>query len=162
MSEIYNLVEETDTFLWYVSSYGYVFRINKKTNDKMIIAPYIHNDNLCVKIKGKCFLMKRLVAKYFYRNFDDNMCVVLKDGNQSNCKISNIKIVKKNYNCKEYSWRARSIPIVYEENGEKKVFKNITRLAKYLYVDPTTIKNYVYGKVNREKSILAGKKIYLK
>lgn len=98
--ERFELVAESDKQKYYASSNGYILSVNKKTYSEKKLKNYLKtkrkNPPYVVKIDGREYLVKHLIAKAVLYGYKENNCCVLhKDGNKKNCAVSNLIIVPK-------------------------------------------------------------------
>lgn len=158
--ERFELVAESDRQKYYASSNGYILSVNKKTYSEKKLKNYLKtkrkNPPYVVKIDGREYLVKHLIAKAFLYGYKENNCCVLhKDGNKKNCAVSNLIIVPKRQVARITGPMARSSAVtVYNGQGERTNYSSIRKAATALNVSYQTLIDYIKGKYSR--SVLDG------
>lgn len=159
---------ENKTYIWYISSKGYVYKILKKEVDrncyhnKIYLSGYIHAGKLVIKVaKNKTMLLKTLVASKFMKNYYPGCCINHKDNNQLNCNIENLYIYSMREHGKLTGYKNnKNKPIIISSNGKTIEYRSSRIAAKDLFVSRETIRDYLLGKV--KNSILNGYQIQYK
>ncbi len=120
------LIHESNNYLYYVNSTGIIFKINKTSlsyNDKIYLNPYVKHNNLAIKIHGKEYLLKTLIAMKFSKEYYPGVCIGFKDKNFRNCNIENLYF----YSMKEHGintgYLSKSKQVLIKEFGDQKVFR---------------------------------------
>ncbi len=158
--EHFELVAESDRQKYYASSNGYILSVNKKTYSEKKLKNYLKtkrkNPPYVVKIDGREYLVKHLIAKAFLYGYKKNNCCVLhKDGNKKNCAVSNLIVVPKRQVARITGPMARSSAVtVCNGQGERANYSSIRKAATALNVSHQTLIDYIKGTYSR--SVLDG------
>lgn len=150
--ERFELVAESDKKKYYASNKGYILSVNKKTYSEKKLKNYLKskrkNPPYVVKIDGKEYLVKHLIAKAFLRNYKGNgSCILHKDGNKKNCSADNLIIVPKKQINKITGAMSKSHAVtVCDLHGTEQNYSSIRKAAAALHVSYQTLLDYMKGK----------------
>lgn len=107
--------------------------------------------------KGKAthISIHRLVCKYFYLNFNENLQVNHKDGNKTNNNIDNLEMVtssENNIHALDNNLRKTRKPIISINScGINTEHISIMHCAKELNISPSAIRNQLKGLIKNVK-----------
>ena len=149
------LWERVDTGLvydYFVGENGLVFKRAHKTLVETLVTPYLKKGHATLKINGKEYTLKNLVAKhYLYRKWKPNTYVECVDGDPFNCCEDNLRLYSKSEHGKRTAPQIKAIPVVV--NGV--YYNSVRSAAKSLFVSYQTLLDYLA--INKIKhSVLEG------
>lgn len=127
--------------LYYLHTSGRVF-VRYKNGKERELKPYLHKGKAAVKIEGKIYYIKHLVAAEVFSNYKKGMPVIVNDGNQFNCDAYNISIYTKRELGKLTGGNSRNIKVII--NGI--TYKSIRQASKVYFVSHQTISNKLKNK----------------
>lgn len=166
------LVEETHRKLFYVSTRGYAYTIDKFSGKRTDLKPCWHRNYCRVGFSSKIFgrnpSLKKLVWYVAYKEVPDtlNYCIMTRDGNGMNCSIENLYLEKPcSVRHRTGAMAGRNFPVIVQEYKKEAVeYSSVREAAKALYVSYQTLSDYLNGITNKRKSVLYkwGRKIYYK
>jgi hypothetical protein len=146
-------IAESKRTIWYLSTNGKCYSINKKDKSRHNLHCDTLNGIVRIPIEGlHSMQLKRLVWKTFKGNITRKQCVVVKDGNELNCSISNLEIMDL---IKIPSKRKKPVLI----NGIE--YPSVGEAAKEVPCSKTSLLNYLNGKT-KGNSCLRDKKAEFK
>lgn len=151
--ESFRTFAEGKKFLYTASSSGRFLRMLKSTYKEESVAVYLRRGKAFVKINGKEYLAKRIVAKCFFPEFRESLSVVCKDGNELNLSLNNLRLISPYDLGKETGAKSKSQPIIFD--GKR--YGSVREAARCEYVSYQTILDYLNGK--SKNGVLAGHKI---
>lgn len=135
---------------------GTIIKTSLKRYKESNVKPYLKDGKATVKINGKEYILKHLVAKHFKKRHDDDNVINI-DGNPFNCSVDNLKVISKRDLGFQTGYMSRSREVI--ANGIK--YRSVRECAKALFVSYQTLFDYLSGKVRH--SVLQGLDIwYLK
>lgn len=85
-------IAEGKLFKYFACSDGYILRVTKSTYAEKKVKPYLHHNQLTVKINNKDLLLGQLIAKHFVKGWYSGCCIFYKDSNKQNCCADNLII----------------------------------------------------------------------
>lgn len=158
--EKFEFVKETNKRRYYVSNYGYVLSVTKKTYKERKLQPFIKKHHkslmLLVKIDGKELSVKSLVANAFVPGYQsDKNDIFYLDKNISNCRVDNLYVVPKSQVRKITGPMARSQGVIItDKNGVQTKYSSIRKAATNLNCSYQTLLDYMNGRY--KTSVLEG------
>lgn len=163
METKYELIQESKYKKYYACSDGYILSVNKKDYSEQKLKGYLKKKKtgyvLLVKINGKEYCVKHLIAKAFikeYKGLESN--VLHKNGKYDDCRVDNLLVVPKSQVAAVTGARANQIPItVTYPDGKSENFNSVRSAAKALYCSYQTVLDYMNGTF--KSSVLDGIKI---
>jgi hypothetical protein len=144
---------ENKNFVYQINRDGKIIKTSKKMFRESRVKPYNKCGKLAVKIAGKEYHVKHLVAMAYISDYRKGDSVVLKDGNYKNCKLGNLIIFTKSELGKITGGDSRRKPVM--ANGVE--YYSVRDCAKSLNCSYQTLSDYLSGKV--KNSVLAGNAI---
>jgi hypothetical protein len=162
---MYQLFAESKNCLYYITDSGKVVRKTKVTGIEREMKPQTRISRgryrrYSVHINGKEYIVRRLVAKSFIRDFDESKHFVLnKDGDITNNNLDNLILVPITSLRRYTGGIGNAQRVIVEKNGIEKEYSSINKAATALFVSPGTIKHYAQGMV--QNSVLEGYRIEL-
>lgn len=157
---IYKTYLKTHRQIFKAGSNGIIIRAWIKTMREDCVKPFMKNNIAYVKIAGKTMILKSIIAECFIPGFRKGDRVICKDGNEFNCALDNLKVITKSEQGRNTGYLSRSIPVQITINGDVIEYRSISEAAKALYISDETLRQFLYGKIN--KSVLEGKGIRFK
>lgn len=156
-SESFRTFAEGKRFLYSVSQYGRFIRTLKSTYKEEDVVVYLNKYRACVKINGKTYTAKHIVAEQFCPEYQKGMAVVCVDGNALNISLNNLRLFTRQELGKATGHKSTSKPIMFD--GKR--YRSVREAAKNEYVSYQTIHNYINGRYKR--NVLEGHKVrYIK
>lgn len=143
-------------FDYYACSDGYILRVTRSTMDERRVSTYIkHGKYATVKINGKEYTLKKIIAENFCKEYKPGLSITHKDTDVLNCKASNLVFYSKT----ELGRRTGAVAkhktvLVTEPNGKKYLCYSVRDAAKHLNCSYQTVLDYISGKY--KKSVLDG------
>jgi hypothetical protein len=133
---------------------GRVIKCSRVHSVESAVKPYLHRGAATVRVNGKMFTLKNLVARHFIRGYHAGAPVECIDGNPFNCRVKNLRV----YTMREHGQRtggrnSRARKVV--ANGVE--YRSVRECAKALFVSYQTVLDYIDGSVKR--SVLQGVEI---
>lgn len=124
---------------------GTVIKTSRKHYRESTVKPYLKRGKATVKINGKEYVLKRLVAKYFMGLKDEDN-VIIKDNKPFNCHKNNLKIISKSDLGRQTGYKSgRAKPVVVD--GIE--YQSVRKCAKELHCSYQTLSDYLNGKVKK-------------
>ena len=161
----HRLIAETRRKLYYCSTKGFMFTIDKFSGKRFDLHPNIKDGKYRVSIhKTKDPYLKHCVwftATGHWPTLDENVVPI--DGNELNCCITNLKIVDKREVARVTGPMSQSQVVVVKERNKPPVeYSSVRKAAKALYCSYQTLLDYLKGKYKTSVLKKYGRKIYLK
>lgn len=137
-----HLIHETkDGKLYYIHTSGVLAVKYKNGKERLIKGTLNNRGHMVVKIEGKTYKLKNLVAAETINGYKPGMPIVMKDGNPRNCDCYNLKMLTpKQLGVKTGGTTKKSIKVSI--NG--KIYNSIRQAAKSIYVSPQTLSDYLH------------------
>lgn len=150
IKEISTYICETDNRIYYVTNYGNVYCIYKKSKKKRYLSRLINSRNdVTVVINRKTYVVKNLVAKYYCKEWKPGYIVKLKDNDPWNLRYDNLNIIKKEFHFRAIQHdRVQKKVDLFKEGKHIKSFQSIKDAAKYIHVDRSHLSKILKRKVN--------------
>lgn len=146
--EHYNqTLDESERFIWYANSRGYVFKRSKKTNKDYYLKGYLKGKFLAFKIHNKEYIGKNLIAQIFHKKYYKGAYVGLLNDDPFDISITNIYIYSQREHAKKVAHLAKAMPVIIKNNDEVKEFRSVRAAAKYLFVSYQTLLDYLKNDV---------------
>lgn len=127
----------------------------KKSGKKREIFPYIKKKTntdkkyLAVKIDGKEYIAKNLIAAVFIRSYKKNDIVICNDGDFRNIRLDNLNIVQKKEYCKERTTSKNAKVGLFENNELVQSYPSTRKAGSALFLSRQTICDYCNNKVKK-------------
>lgn len=159
------LIAETPRRLYYCSTKGTLYTVDKFSGKKFHLNPYIKDGKPRVSIHGVGTLYVKhcvwFVVHDQWPTLQENVMPI--DGNELNCGITNLKIVDKREVARVTGPMSRSQAVIVQEYRKEPVeYSSIRKAAKALYVSYQTLLDYFSGRAKNSVLKKYGRKIYLK
>lgn len=147
--EMWVCFHQNNCFLYYVSNEGRFKRIRKGSKKEVIIVPV--SDRKCrtkyLNIDKRKVNAKKIVAKYWLKDYFEGCWIMCEDGNDANLHPSNLKIVdesvaKKNRSGVDYGIKCG----LYVDGKLARTFASKREAARMLYCDISTITSAINGR----------------
>lgn len=138
---------ESNRFIWYINSKGYIHKITKSTNKETILNGYIKDSFKIIKIKSVECRLSHLIAEYFLKDYYPGCCVGYKDGNKLNCDVENLYIYSRIQHGKETGYLAKGMPVIIKRKNKATRYRSIREAAKSINVSYQTLQDYLEKKV---------------
>lgn len=139
---------------WYIHTSGTV-AVKYKYGKEKQLKPFINKKDLRVKIAGRDYKVKNLVAAAVYQNYKKGMSVICKDRNQANCDYNNLFVISNRQLGRMTGHMSKSKKVVIVmSDGSFEFYRSVREVAKALYVSYQTVLNYIGGNV--VNSVLSG------
>ena len=156
MYVFWSLVDSGKLYDYYIGNNGYVFRRSKITLVEYPVSVYLaKKKHASVKINGKSYKLKNLVAEHFLREYYPGCYVECIDGDPFNCREANLRVYSQNEHGRLTGWRSSAQKVIVDG----KEYRSIRQAASANYVSYQTLSDYIYG--NYKTSVLDGKNISL-
>jgi hypothetical protein len=136
-------------FSYQVCDNGAVIKTSRKHYIESEVKPYFRRGNVWVKINGKEYLLKRLVAEHFL-GLEPDERVRIVDGNHFNCSVENLEVLHMTELGERTGHLARSRKV--KINGVE--YRSVRECAKALHCSYQTLLDYMNGKIKH--SVLQG------
>lgn len=139
---------------WYcVYANGIVTRTWLKSLREEKIPIYFHrrDKKAYFGADGKQYVLKHVVAKAFLPGYEKGTSVIVRDGNELNCSVENLKILSKREFSKyksDYSKTSVRIKVI-SPSGTQTVYLSIRSAAEQLFCSCRTLQRYLKGKTQR-------------
>lgn len=140
-------------YVYKIGNDGTVIKCSKKLYRESTSTPYIKDGKMAVKINGKEYYVKHLVAKAFIDGYKKGAPIIHKDGNPKNCSIDNLMLITKTELGRITGGDSRRKAVIV--NGTE--YYSVRECAKHLYCSYQTVLDYLAGKV--KSSVLDGMEI---
>lgn len=151
----YKLISSSRLYDYYVASNGSILKYLRSSYKESTIKGYLHRKRLTVKIQGKEYTVKNLVAKSFMPGYKKGMVVLNIDGNPWNNAVDNLELIsQREYNRITGPMATSQRIEVFTPDGKRKVYSSIRKAAKDMYVSYQTILDYMKG--SYRSSVLDG------
>jgi hypothetical protein len=127
----------------------------KKSGKKREIFPYIKKKTntdkkyLAVKIDGKEYIAKNLIAAVFIRSYKKNDIVICNDGDFRNIRLDNLNIVQKKEYCKGRTTSKNAKVGLFENNELVQSYPSTRKAGSALFLSRQTICDYCNNKVKK-------------
>ena len=163
METKYEFIQESKFKKYYACSDGYVLSVSKKDYSEQKLKGSRKKKSygyvLLVKINGKEYCVKHLIAKAFIKKYKENESVIFhKNENNEDCSVDNLLIIPKNDVAAITGAMAKQMPItVTYPDGKTEKFNSARSAAKALYCSRQTLIDYMKGTF--KSSVLDGIKI---
>lgn len=156
METRYKLISSSRLYDYYVASNGSILKYLRSSYKESTIKGYLHHrKTLTVKIQGKEYIVKTLVAKSFMPGYKKGMVVLNIDGNPWNNAVDNLQLIPQREYSRITGPMATSQRIeVITPDGKRKVYSSIRKAAKDMFVTYQTILDYMNNKY--KSSVLDG------
>jgi hypothetical protein len=149
-------ISSSKIFDYYVGSNGEVWRRVRSTGANHKVAVYLKTGHASVKVNGREYTVKNLVARYHIRGHRYGDYVECVDGNPLNCKARNLRI----YTKKEHGRRTGYLHgRAQQVNVDGAEYPSIRQAAKAMYCSYQTLLDYISGA--SKVSVLAGRQVQL-
>ena len=117
---------------------GQVLSLKRKKKLQLLKNNYgYHQFSLCEKPILKTYLVSRFVYECFKGDIPNDMEVDHIDNDKENNSIKNLQLLTKKENTRKS--RCRKVKSFNIETREEKIFKSITKAAKYNYISSSTV-----------------------
>ena len=151
---------KTNKFIYECSSIGRFRRISKTAVH--YLKPYLRyckilhrkrKHTAIIKIDGKEFNCRKLIATLFIRPLQSNEVVILRNGNNLDLNVKNMFITtKSNLGRITGGKSSKARKICYcDYLGYKQIYSSARSLAKYLGISYQTVLNIAHGKTKNPK-----------
>lgn len=138
-----------------VDTFGRFYIKWKKSGKKREIFPYIKKKTntdkkyLAVKIDGKEYIAKNLIAAVFIRSYKKNDIVICNDGDFRNIRLDNLNIVQKKEYCKGRTTSKNAKVGLFENNELVQSYPSTRKAGSALFLSRQTICDYCNNKVKK-------------
>ena len=153
---MWNRICSGKIFDYYVGDDGSLFRRAKGNGVEQSVAVYLKGGHATVKVYGREYRVKNLVARFHIRGHRYGDYVECIDGNPLNCDVRNLRLYTHSEHGKRTGWKSSSQGVSVD--GIQ--YRSIRQAAKSLYVSHQTLYDYMRG-ASGARSVLAGKRIIL-
>ncbi|MCL2531573.1 MAG: hypothetical protein FWE40_05400 [Oscillospiraceae bacterium] len=140
-------------YIYTVREDGKAIKTSRKRYVESRVTPYLKRGHAVVKINGKEFTLKNLVAAKFHKDYFAGAYVEVIDGNPFNCRVQNLRIYSQSEHGKRTGYRSGSQPVVVD--GVK--YRSVRAAAKALHCSYQTLLDYING--DAKHSVLAGVRV---
>jgi len=137
-------------FSYSICEDGTVIKTSRKHFIESKVTPYLKSGMAAVKINGKEYTLKNLVARHFIPGHRKGDYVEVIDGNPFNCKRENLRSYSKQEHGQRTGHRSRSHKVIV--NGVE--YRSIRACAKALHCSYQTVLDYLSGGIKH--SVLHG------
>mgnify|MGYP000848406916 FL=1 len=138
---------------YFIHSSGKVF---KKENNKIIeIKPKMGKYDFYIYINRKQYLIKKLVAMAFLKDYRKGHRIFFKNKDHTDCSVENLYSISASEYGKKFGkyLSGRSKPVKIIKNGETKKYYSMRECSKDLGVSLKTLQNRLKGHNNMLKDI---------
>lgn len=138
-----------------VDTFGRFYIKWKKSGKKREIFPYIKKKTntdkkyLALKIDGKEYVAKNLIAAVFIRSYKKNDIVICNDGDFRNIRLDNLNIVQKKEYCKGRTTSKNAKVGLFENNELVQSYPSTRKAGSALFLSRQTICDYCNNKVKK-------------
>lgn len=138
-----------------VDTFGRFYIKWKKSGKKREIFPYIKKKTntdkkyLALKIDGKEYVAKNLIAAVFIRSYKKNDNVICNDGDFRNIRLDNLNIVQKNEYYKGRTTSKNAKVGLFENNELVQSYPSTRKAGSALFLSRQTICDYCNNKVKK-------------
>jgi len=139
-------ITESKWFIWYISSFGRIYKESKKTGKLYILSGTIKEGDLVYKIKGKSYLAKNLAAEKFMRDWYPGCCVGMKSGIK-NFDIENLYIYSMEEHGKNTGYLSKGRQVIVHDGEDATEYRSVRAAAKNLFVSYQTLLDYLNNHV---------------
>ena len=138
--ERFEIFDESENRIWYVSNQGNVVARIKGTKKKTTLSQRINaRGEIEIKANSKYYVLKNLVAKYFCKDWEPGSIVFVIDKSKP-VTSDNVWIQDKQSFCRTLQNNRVQKPVGYFENGKCiRKWDSIKSCAKDLYMDSSTL-----------------------
>ncbi len=143
-------------FLYSVREDGRVFRTSRKTLKEATVKPYLSKGHAAVKINGREYRLKNLVAQHFIEGYRPGDYVETLGGDPFRCAVWNLRLYSQMEHGQKTGWLCSQSRRIIANGVE---YRSIRACAAALHVSYQTIHDYLAGRVRR--SVLRGIEISL-
>ena len=159
------LIATTKRRLYYCSTKGFAYSVDRFSGKKTRLQSMIKDGRCRISIHGSNHSTLKhcvyYVATGHWPTIDENVRV--KDGNELNCAITNLELVKRADVSRITGPMSRSKAVVVVDRGKDPVeYRSIRKAANALYCSYQTLSDYLNGKAKKSVLKKYGRKIYLK
>lgn len=137
----FHLIHETkEGKLYFIHTSGVLAVKYKNGKERLIKGTLNNRGHLVVKIEGKTYKIKNLVAAETINGYKAGMSVIMKDGNPTNCDCYNLKVLTpKQLGTATGGLTNKSQKVMI--NG--KIYNSIRQAALSIYVSPQSLSEYL-------------------
>lgn len=138
-----------------VDTFGRFYIKWKKSGKKREIFPYIKKKTntdkkyLALKIDGKEYVAKNLIAAVFIRSYKKNDIVICNDGDFRNIRLDNLNIVQKKEYYKGRTTSKNAKVGLFENNELVQSYPSTRKAGSALFLSRQTICDYCNNKVKK-------------
>lgn len=138
-----------------VDTFGRFYIKWKKSGKKREIFPYIKKKTntdkkyLALKIDGKEYVAKNLIAAVFIRSYKKNDIVICNDGDFRNIRLDNLNIVQKKEYYKGRTTSKNAKVGLFENNELVQSYPSTRKAGSALFLSRQTIYDYCNNKVKK-------------
>lgn len=138
--ELFEMFDESENRIWYVSNQGNVVARIKGTKKKTTLSQRINaRGEIEIKANSKYYVLKNLVAKYFCKDWEPGSIVFVIDKSKP-ITPENVCVQNKTSFFRELQNNRVQKPVGYFENGKCiRKWDSIKSCAKDLYMDSSTL-----------------------